>query len=57
MHKGQEFDNFFDLLKALNNRDITGHIAIATILEFINKNKEYKELILHIIDRDLQIRA
>ena len=47
----------FDLLEDLNTRHMTGHAAIGAINYFVNKNKEYKELIYRIIDKDLEIRA
>ena len=47
----------FDLLEDLNTRYMTGHAAIGAVNYFVNKNKEYKELIYRIIDKDLEIRA
>ena len=47
----------FDLLEDLNTRHMTGHAAIGAVNYFVSKNKEYKELIYRIIDKDLEIRA
>lgn len=49
--------SIFDLLDDLNTRYITGHAAIGAVNYFISKNKEYKELIYRILDKDLEIRA
>lgn len=46
----------FELLRILNTREATGHEAIGLVNGFINKNLEYKELILNIIDKDLKCR-
>lgn len=50
-----KYDYLFDLLDALNSRLITGHNAIKACLDFINNNIEYKDLILKIIDKKLDI--
>lgn len=47
----------FDLLKALSEREITGHNAIAACNTFLRDNYQHKDLILNIIDKDLKIRA
>lgn len=52
-----EYDNFYELLDALNERTLSGHAAIATVQNFIQKHKEYEDLILRIIDRSLKTRA
>lgn len=52
-----QFDSIFDLLDALNNRDLTGHSAIAAVLGYIEQNKEYEELIYALIDNNLKIRV
>jgi DNA ligase-1 len=55
------FDNYddrlFQLLDDLNDRRITGHSAIECVNGFINRNKEYSEIIYQIIDRNLKTRA
>jgi len=48
--------NLFSLLDDLINRKITGDTALLHIYHFINKNIEYKEYILNIIDKSLKIR-
>lgn len=48
--------DLFQLLDVLNNRSITGHEAIGNINYFISCNEEFKDLILNIIDRTLEIR-
>jgi len=50
-----KYDYLFDLLDALNSRKVTGHNAIKTCLDFINDNIKYKDLILKIIDKKLDI--
>jgi DNA ligase-1 len=49
-------ENLFDLLDKLNKREITGHAALAAVNGFIAVHKEYEELILNIIDKNLKIR-
>ena len=53
----QPFTNLWDLLDALVNRDYTGHDAIALVNGFITNHMQFKNLILSIIDRNLEIRA
>ena len=48
--------NLFSLLDDLINRKITGDIALLHLYHYINKNIEYKEYILNIIDKSLKIR-
>jgi len=48
--------NLFSLLDDLINRKITGDTALLHLYHFINKNIEYKEYILNIIDKSLKIR-
>ena len=50
------YDNIFEILDEMRNRVITGNEAIGIINGFINKNIEYKDLILSIIDKKLDIR-
>lgn len=49
------YNDLFFLLDSLNNRSITGHNAIKACIYFINKNIQYKDLILKIIDKKLDI--
>ena len=51
------YDDLFELLDALNNREYTGHDAIAMVNGFITNHMQFKNLILSIIDRNLEIRA
>jgi len=46
----------FSVCKALSDRVVTGHNAIALIVGFINKHPEHRETILKIIDKDLGCR-
>jgi DNA ligase-1 len=58
--RGIRYDNFFDLLDDLKDRQITGHDAIGVINTFIDhhSNKDnIEELIYCIIDKDLKTRA
>ena len=52
-----EYNNFFDLLDDLKNRNITGHDAIAAVNSFIEHHSDYEELIHCVIDKDLKTRA
>lgn len=49
--------DLFELLTTLKDRSATGHEAISLVNGFISKNEKYKDLILNIIDKDLEIRA
>lgn len=51
------YDNLFSLLDDLNERLITGHTAIQAVNGFIEKNKEFSEIIYDVIDRNLKTRA
>ena len=51
------YDDLFYLLDDLNDRKITGHLAISAVNRYIEDNIEYKDLIFSIIDRNLEIRA
>lgn len=51
------YDNFFSLLDALDNRDVTGHQAISEVNAFIKANGQYEELIFNVIDRNLKTRS
>jgi DNA ligase-1 len=58
--RGIRYDNFFDLLDDLRERQLTGHDAIGAIHTFIDSqsNKDnIEELIYCIIDKDLKTRA
>ena len=48
--------NLFSLLDDLINRKFTGYTALLHLYHYINKNIEYKEYILNIIDKSLKIR-
>lgn len=50
-------NNLFYLLDRLNNREVTGHAALAEVNGFINNNTEYSEIIYNIIDRNLKTRS
>jgi DNA ligase-1 len=54
---GKIYECFFDLLDDLRNRKITGHDAIGAVNNFCSKNKDYKEIILNVIDKDLKTRT
>ena len=49
-------ENLFDLLDKLNNKELTGHDAISSVNGFIYNNKDYKDFVYLIIDKDLKIR-
>lgn len=50
------YSDIYQLLDALDNREITGQKAITEIVSFISRRENivYKDLILNIIDRDLK---
>ena len=48
--------SIIQLLDKLNNLEITGHKAISVVNGFIANNKEYKELIYNMIDKNLKVR-
>lgn len=50
------YTDLFDLLDVLDSRTITGHDAIREVNSFIYNNKEHKELIYSILDRNLKNR-
>ena len=54
--KGCKEEDLFKLLDKLDNREITGHAALASVGGFIEEFPEYKELIYMIIDGNLKIR-
>lgn len=49
--------DFYSLLDALDNREISGHQALGTIATYIDIYKDYKDIIYSIIDRDLKTRC
>lgn len=51
------YDDLFQMLDDLNDRNITGHSAIQCVNGFIEKNKEFAEVIYDVIDRNLKTRA
>jgi DNA ligase-1 len=58
--RGIRYDDFFDLLDDLKDRQLTGHDAIGAIHTFIDghSNKDnIEELIYCILDKDLKTRA
>lgn len=50
------YNNIYKLLNDLSKRTITGDKALLYLNDFIKKNKEYEEIILNIIDKNLKIR-
>ena len=51
------YGDLFGLLDDLNNRICAGHTSIANVNQYIVEHSLYKDLILSIIDRNLEIRA
>ena len=51
------YDDLFSLLDDLNERRVTGHSAIQSVNGFIEKNKEFADVICDVIDRNLKTRA
>lgn len=49
--------DLINILKELNERQVTGHNAIALVNGFIQGNKEYADLIYSIIDKNLKTRT
>lgn len=52
----QSYSCIYLLLDDLRLRKITGHIAIASVLDFIKNYPEFKDEIYRIIDKDLKVR-
>lgn len=52
----KHYDDLFSLLQALYQRDITGHLAINSVNDFVYRYEPYKDLIYKIIGKDLEIR-
>ena len=53
---GKKFEDIFDLLNSLSQREITGKEALSSCALFVEHNKEYEELICRILDKDLKTR-
>lgn len=51
------YKDLFELLDALADREITGHLAISYVNGFISANPDYEDLIFNIIDRNLKTRS
>lgn len=51
------YSDLFSLLDDLNERRVTGHSAIQSVNGFIERNKEFSEIIYDVIDRNLKTRA
>ena len=51
-----KYNGIYTLLTALEKRVITGHDAIKAVNYFIDTNRQYKEVIYNIIDKDLKCR-
>jgi len=49
--------NIVGLLSLLSEQKLSGHAAIKTVNKFIAENKEYEELILNILDKNLKTRT
>lgn len=52
-----DYQDVFDLLDALNAREITGHKALSQTNAFLQENPEWKDILNLILDRNLKIRA
>ena len=53
----ETYTNIFYLLDDLANRKITGDTALMTLYYYIEDNKEYEDIILKIIDKNLKVRV
>jgi DNA ligase-1 len=51
-----KYNDLFTLLDDLTERRITGHDALDTTNDFINRNNEYQELLYNIFDKNLKAR-
>lgn len=49
------YSDLYELLIDLSCRYITGYQAIHSVVDYIKRNEEYKDLILNIIDKDLKV--
>ena len=49
--ESKEYKHLYDLLVALNDRVITGHTALKSASEFINKYKKYEDILFKIINK------
>ena len=52
-----DYQDVFDLLDALNAREITGHKALSQTNAFVRQNPGWKDVLSLILDRNLKIRA
>ena len=52
-----DYEDLFDLLTALDAREITGHEALAQTNAFIRDNPAIEQMVYLIFDRNLKIRA
>jgi DNA ligase-1 len=51
------YKDLFDLLDDLVSRKITGDTALLQLYNYIKRNKQYEDIILNIIDKNLKIRV
>lgn len=52
------YGTIFELMRALSDRDVTGHEALIQVNRFMRgMNEELKNLVLMIIDRNLEVRV
>lgn len=49
--------DIFELMEILDTRKVTGNDAIDMVISFVDKNKEFKNLILEMLDKDLKIHC
>lgn len=52
-----EIQDIYELLDKLASRELTGYIAASSLEYFINQYKEYEEIILRIIDKNLKTKT
>jgi len=50
------YNDFYNLLDDLTSGKLSGHEAVRQIRGFINTNKEFEDVIIKVIDKDLKIR-
>ena len=55
--KPNTYSHLYELLDALAQRNITGHLAASSLHSFISQFPEYKEIILRIIDKNLKTKT
>ena len=51
-----KYEDIFVILDELNDRKVTGHNALDLVCNFIENYEKYKDIILNIIDKNLEIR-